>query len=112
MKKVAILNIGQWGIVSRSEYDDQADFLEKKLKNNGVDAEIIKEIPAIRSNYSSFIFLTRGMLETARDFRREFPEKTTILFTGLILDGDEREGVIPIWKGDWNAVEEIIELVR
>lgn len=110
-KKIVILNIGRWGMVTQDEYDMVAKYLLKDLQKEGLDVVVLDEIPESPEGYSSLIFITRGMLQKAREMKRMFPEKTVILLTGWVEPGDEAEGVAPIWK-DGRHVEKIVPLVQ
>ena len=111
MKKVAILNVGRWGMVTRDEYDEISRYLLKDLQQEGLDVVVLTEVPEPLEEYSSLIFMTRGMLQEAREMKKMFPEKTVILLTGWVEPGDEAEGVVPIWK-DGHHVEKIVPLVQ
>ena len=112
MKKVAILDVGEFGYVGRSTYAKQAQKLKSILKEKGVDSEILEVLPKSFEEYTDLIFLTREMLEEARKIKKINPEKAILLCTGLVRKGDSDGGIIIIRKGDYDTVDNILKHIK
>jgi hypothetical protein len=106
-----ILDVGEWGEVTRLEYAEQAKVVKDLLARKGLVVEIINEVPQSVEGFTFVIFLTRGMLKEAVEMKKANPEKVIILLTGLVVPGDENGGIIPVWKGDVDVFDKILKIV-
>lgn len=106
MKRVAIVNVGSFGNMTRNDYDVQAAQYGEYLRNQGVPVEITTVLPTSETaaRWDVFVFLTRGAIADAKALKALYSEKVVVLLTGLPKAGDADGGIIPISKGDHRLI--------
>ncbi len=71
------------------------------------------ELPSdgLVAQFDAVMFLTRAEIRQARELKAKNPDKPVILLTGVVEEGDEAGGVIPISKGDESDFEKIANIL-
>ena len=109
MPKVIIVNEGEWGMLSskRGDYNSWVKIIQRRVSES---AEVVTvgslddAIPIIEEiEVAGIIFISRSMIEEARQIKRSNPTIRVILLTGL-LDWNEDSGVIVIDKSDTETI--------
>lgn len=124
MKKVVIVREGGWGDLDskKGSYDTYIAFLKRTIESaeekdiptgkmqKVAEVEIIDDLAMVSARLSgsidTLIFLSRGMLYSARKIKETHPQLKIVVFTGLIPD----EEIIIIDKG-WSLNPKQIQKV-
>ncbi|OGC47426.1 hypothetical protein A2713_02330 [candidate division WWE3 bacterium RIFCSPHIGHO2_01_FULL_35_17] len=119
MRKVIIVQEGQWGIVTKKNYDEFIKIL-KKIVENAVDGnkERIAEVEVVETSaealtrlemkrIDTLIFISRDMLAEAKKIKKVHHRLKVVLFTGLIPE----EEVILVDKGWLFSSKEIERII-
>ncbi len=110
MKRIIIIQEGQWGSLKHEDYQDFVDYLVNILSNikrefdgcfskkgekeavvevvaTSAEAEAQIRQQAANARIDIVIFVSRDMSTTAERFAKMFPKTKIMVFTGLIPDG-------------------------
>lgn len=112
-KKVAIVNVGEYGFTKRHTYNEYAEELRRFLDWNLVSAKTITALPTSLDAviFDSFIFISRCNIDEAKKLKKEFKDKDVIVMTEILDHGDDDYGVVPMWKKEKNLNNTLLETI-
>ncbi|HEY4694898.1 MAG TPA: hypothetical protein VIH52_02965 [Candidatus Nanoarchaeia archaeon] len=109
MTKVLIVKEGEWGLLSseRGDYDAWAGLVQRKVSESA-EAVTVNSFDDAQTligwgGIDKVIFLTRGMIDKARQVKQAYPDIRVVVFTGL-YNWEETSGVVVIDKMETEAV--------
>jgi len=107
--KVLIVKEGEWGLLSseRGDYDAWAGLVQRKVSESA-EAVTVNSFDDAQTligwgGIDKVIFLTRGMIDKARQVKQAYPDIRVVVFTGL-YNWEETSGVVVIDKMETEAV--------
>lgn len=123
MKRVLIVQEGQWGSVQKDDYQKFTDWCVEILSDvktaagekeaivevvaTAAEAEVKIRLEALNQKTDVVIFLSRSMGGIAKEFTAKFPEKKIIVFTGLIPK-DQVIWINKLWISSRLTLREIV----
>ncbi|MDO8470384.1 MAG: hypothetical protein Q7S63_00195 [bacterium] len=121
MKKVFIVDAGQWGMFNRAkgDYKDTNELLIRILEKEGeVAVEVVNDAElalqkigsSVPEEDTTLLFTTRGMFRDAQEIKEQHPGLKVVVYSGLADDLPRDKGVVVLEKtaGDIEELREAI----